>query len=44
MMAGFHVAWFCSSTPMLLTMGALLTIGAMGFVLKLNVEESGGTA
>ena len=33
-----------TSMPMLLTMGALLVIGALGFVLKQNVEETSGTA
>ena len=44
--ASFLVAVFQDGTsmPMLLTMGALLTIGAAGFVLKQNVEETGGTA
>ena len=44
--ASFLVAIFHDGTsmPMLLTMSALLAVGALGFVLKENITETGGAA
>ncbi len=41
LVAAFHDG---TSTPMLLTMGGLLTIGALGFVLKEGITKPVGTA